>query len=471
LHGLQRGEEGVRALVVDDSAEGSSGLAEWLEGHGFTGTSVAASVAEAQQILERRAFDLVLLDLDLPDGNGLTLLEALDESPDSEVVIITGHGSIDSAVEAMRGGVIDYLTKPVDLKRLQRIVGKLRQTMELRQEVRSLRQELRELGRFGPMIGSSPAMQQVYDLISRVAPTSTTVMVTGETGTGKELVAQTIHQLSRRAAGPFLPINCGAVAPSLIESELFGHERGSFTGADRLRKGIFERAAGGTLFLDEITEMPLESQVKLLRVLETNTVSRLGGDEVIAVDVRVVAASNRDIRSAVKEGKLREDLQYRLNVFPIQLPPLRERGDDIELIAHYQLDRLNNESDQHKQLTPGASRRLRSRSWPGNIRELKNVIERAFIVAGEEIDEKAILVNEPADVEEMVPEGQVRIGIGSTIAEAERRLILATLARLDGDKKRTARTLGISLKTLYNRLNVYGSGSRSEAGPGNRESA
>jgi transcriptional regulator with PAS, ATPase and Fis domain len=295
-------------------------------------------------------------------------------------------------------------------------------------------------------------MQRVYDMIERVAPTDSTVLIVGETGTGKDLVAETVHQLSRRGRKPFLPINCGAVAPTLIESELFGHERGSFTGADRMRKGIFERADAGTLFLDEITEMPLELQVKLLRVLESGTVQRIGGETLHKVDVRLVAATNRNPKKAVTEGKLREDLLYRLLVFPIELPPLRERGDDLELLAQHFLGELNRQADGHKRVTDAALDRLRMHNWPGNVRELKHVMERAFIMAADVIDPECL----PADGGiPATAESDLGIEIGMPIAEAERRLVLATLERTSGDKKRAAEVLGISLKTLYNRLNAY----------------
>lgn len=308
------------------------------------------------------------------------------------------------------------------------------------------------------MIGASVAMQLVYDLLARVAPTSSTVLIAGETGTGKELVAETIHQLSRRSQQACVPLNCGAVAPTLIESELFGHERGSFTGADQRRKGIFERANGGTLFLDEITEMPAELQVKLLRILETGTTTRVGGDHPIAADVRVLAATNRDPARAVRDGKLREDLLYRLNVFPIEVPPLRERKGDIPLLAQSFLKRLNKDSETSKAFTPSAVDRLEQHHWPGNVRELKNAVERAHIVASDRIDADALpalgnLLMPPA-----VTTGQTadRSAVGSSLADVKQHLILATMEHCGGDKKRAAEMPGISLKTLYNSLAIYG---------------
>jgi DNA-binding NtrC family response regulator len=310
------------------------------------------------------------------------------------------------------------------------------------------------------MVGSSELMQQVYDLILRVAPTDASVLIVGETGTGKELVAQTLHELSPRAKRPFVPINCGAVPSGLIESELFGHERGSFTGAERRRKGVFEQADGGTLLLDEITEMPIDLQVKLLRVLETGTVVRVGGDQVNRVDVRVLAATNREPEKAVAEGKLRQDLLYRLLVFPIALPPLRQRDDDVTLLSHHFVDALNRRAHATKRFSEAALERLRSHAWPGNVRELKHVIERGFILTtGDEIGADSIRIEGDARQTLRAEDGsRLVVEVGASIREVEKRLILTTLERLKGDKKQTADVLGISLKTLYNRLNAYRAG-------------
>jgi two-component system response regulator AtoC len=440
------------ALIVEDSGSSQELLSEWLKQMRFGAIETRGTLVDAQAILVERSFDLVLLDLQLPDGSGLELLKQLEDHPDAEVVVITGHGTIDSAIDAMRGGAIDYLTKPVDLRRLQKIVTKSCRALELRSEVASLRGELRRMGRFGSMLGASAAMQRIYDLIVRVAPTSSTVLVVGETGTGKELVAETVHQRSRRSAEPFIPVNCGAVSANLIESELFGHERGSFTGAERKHKGVFERAHGGTLFLDEITEMPMELQVRLLRILETGSLTRVGGDEVIAANVRVLAATNRDPAKAVQDGKLREDLLYRLNVFPIEVPPLRERHGDITLLAQHFLENLNNVAGTSKTFTPAALERLELHPWPGNVRELKNAIERAHIIAGARIEPDALPLRSLA-LSASDPTGAP--GVGSSIAEVEQQLILATMARCNGNKTRAAEILGISVKTLYNKLGSY----------------
>ena len=379
--------------------------------------------------------------------------------------MITGQATAETAVDAMRQGVSDYLTKPPDFARVKMILANISRARAMKEEIGGLRGELRELGRFGPLVGSSPAMRKVYDLIGRVAPSDATILITGDTGSGKEMVAQTVHQMSGRAREPFVPVNCGAVSPTLIESELFGHERGSFTGADRVHKGYFERASRGTLFLDEITETPLELQVRLLRVLETSTVTRVGGNDAMRVDVRVIAATNRQPEQAVAAGKLREDLLYRLNVFPIHLPTLWERKEDVELLARHFLDGLNRQAGVTKEFTQAAIQRLRTHRWPGNVRELRNVVQRAFIMAEELIgvDSLPLGVTEGAGGasfggESCGGESCLHVKVGTSIAEIERRLILATLENVSGNKKKASDLLKISLKTLYNRLNQYRGG-------------
>ena len=303
--------------------------------------------------------------------------------------------------------------------------------------------------RLVPLVGHSPAMQKVHHLLACGARTSATVLITGETGTGKELIATAIHAQSGRSHQPFLPLNCGAVSAHMIESELFGHERGSFTGADRMHRGYFEQASGGTLFLDEIAETPLALQVKLLRTLERGVITRVGGTQSIAVDVRIVAATNRPIPDAVALGKLRSDLLYRLDVFPIHIPPLRDRGGDAELLADHFLGGLNAAEGTAKRLTPAFRRKVSQHSWPGNVRELKNAVERAFILS----EDDAIDVDLWPAAADAAPFTVLRLG--ASIAEMERALILSTLAHLDGDKNKAAATLKISVKTLYNRLREY----------------
>ena len=441
------------ALIVDDEELTSSTLAELLLSEGFS-AGTARSLAEARKLMALRRPDLVLLDLVLPDGNGMELFDDVEARASTEIVLITGHASLESSIEALRLGAADYLVKPINVSRLKSILSRVLRPQELRAEIHALRNELRSLGRFGKLLGASPVMQKVYDQIQRVAPTSATVLVTGESGTGKELVAETIHQISLRRKALFLPINCGAISPQLIESEMFGHEKGSFTGANRQRRGYFERAGGGTLFLDEITEMPLDLQVKLLRVLETGAFMRVGADDLIEADVRIVAATNRSPEQAVAEGKLREDLLYRLQVFPLRLPPLRERIEDIELLANDSLARLNEAEQTSKRFSPDAVQRLRAHHWPGNVRELKNVVRRAHIMSDAElIEPEAIPAEGSAARADAGPYVSVRVG--TPIAEVERRLIFATLEQCGGTKERAAEMLGISLKTLYNRLREY----------------
>ncbi len=452
----------MRALIVDDDPEFRASLALLVEREGFE-VLEAGTVDDARRILAETPPDVALVDLALPDGEGLDLVQ--DESIDDSVffVIITGHASIDSAVSALRDGAVDYLCKPADPSRLKSVLSHVARQHALRVEVSSLRGELRELGRFGSLIGRSKPMHDVYDLIARVAPTQATVFITGESGTGKELVAQTVHTMSKRRDRPFLAVNCGAISPNLIESELFGHEKGSFTGADRRRSGYFEQADGGTLLLDEITEMPIELQVKLLRVLETGVVNRVGSTTPVPIHVRVVAASNRDPQEAVADGMLREDLLYRLCVFPVHLPPLRERGDDVELLAEFFLAEVNRKEETAKRWSEPALRRLREFAWPGNVRELRNAVERAAILADDVIRPEDLPARGSASGASSIPsdpesDGDVavlRVRPGTSVAEVERRLILATLEQLDGDKKRAAELLGIGLKTLYNRLAVY----------------
>jgi len=470
-----------RVLIVDDDPGFQEAICAVVEDAGFA-FETASSVADARAVLEKNIPDLILLDLNLPDGKGMDLLEAVADTV-TEVVLITGNATIDSAVQALRQGAADYLVKPVDLARLRVVLGNIAARCELREQVESLRSELRGLGRFGPLIGASPVMQQLYDALSRVAPTDATVLLQGESGTGKELAAEAIHQMSRRRKQPFVPVNCGAISAQLIESELFGHERGSFTGASRSHRGFFERANGGTLFLDEITEMPIDLQVRLLRVLETANVTRVGAEEEIEVDVRIVAATNRDPNQAVSEGKLRQDLLYRLSVFPLSLPPLRERGADIGLLAESFLSQLNAAEGSEKTLTPAAMRALLGHDWPGNVRELKNAVERAFILAPGNVIEPScfpflgeaaatIPVAAGAESEPVAtpaaavaqPGPAVVLQPGVSIQEAQKRLILATLDACEGNKERAASILEISLKTLYNRLNEYKAADEGDGG-------
>ena len=459
------------ALIVDDDAHAADALAELVASQGFT-TACADSLQAARDLLGT-ATDIVLLDLVLPDGNGLDLLrEATGRNADTQVVVVTGHATLESSIEAMRKGATDYLLKPINLSQLRGVLSRVARP-DLSAEVKDLRSELRSLGHFGRLVGASEPMQRLYDQLSRVAPTGATVFITGESGTGKEIVAQTIHEVSRRRLRPFLAVNCGAISPQIIESELFGHEKGSFTGANRQHRGYFERAHGGTLFLDEITEMPMDLQVKLLRVLETQMVSRVGSDRPIDIDVRVLAASNRNPHDAVAAGKLRKDLLYRLQVFPLYVPPLRERSDDIELLALHFLTEINKQGRTTKAFTPAAIDRLKRYHWPGNVRELANAVQRASIMTdGDWITQVGLAPESTLSAD--FSGRSFQVGVGDRIDAVEKRLILATVQHTH-TKEAAAEILGVSVKTLYNRLRAYESGSDlardASAGPGSSNAA
>jgi DNA-binding NtrC family response regulator len=445
------------ALLVEDDAGFRTSLAALVRAAGFD-VQEAGGLAEARAALAATQPDLVLLDLELPDGHGLALKLEDDLRPDTPFVVVSGDGSARARRSAARSGAAEFLPKPVDPARLQAVLHGVLAGRSLRAEVADLRRSLRDAGRFGRLVGRSPSMQHVYDLILRVGPTSAPVLITGESGTGKELVAETIHDMSPRTGGPFVAVNCGAIPETLIESRLFGHEKGAFTGAEARTAGVFEQADGGTLLLDEIGEMPGELQVRLLRVLESESFTRVGGTEPIDVDVRVLAATNRDPRRAMQDGRLREDLFHRLNVFPIDLPPLRARPGDVELLAQHILQSVNETEGVAKRFDPRALAHIERHAWPGNVRELRNAVQRAWILADDVIRPELLpLPDAPAGSPAAAQEaGSVRIPVGSTVAEAERLLVLATLEACGGNKRKTASTLGISVRTLYTRLHAYG---------------
>jgi two-component system response regulator AtoC len=458
----------AHALIVEDDADAARMMAQLVANEGFS-AATAQSLREARRQMAMQQPDVVLLDLQLPDGSGMALFDEADLIGNSEVVLMTGHATLETSIQALRCGAADYLVKPVSARQLQGILSRVMKPSVLKDEVRTLHDDLRRTGRFGHLVGTSASMANVYEQIARVSVTSVTVFVTGESGTGKELVARTVHDLSRRRAKPFLAVNCGAISPNLIESEIFGHEKGSFTGAERQHQGFFERAHGGTLFLDEITEMPLELQVKLLRVLETGTFMRVGSTTPQETDVRVVAAANRDPAQAVLQGRFREDLHYRLNVFPIELPPLRERLDDLPLLVSHFLQEIGQREGSAKRATPAALDRLAQYRWPGNVRELRNVLQRAWVMStGPEITEQWLPRNVPltggmgaqagAGTVAASPagDGTIEVVVGTPLAAVERQVILATLNHYGHHKERTAAALGVSLKTLYNRLKDYG---------------
>lgn len=449
------------ALVVDDDQDAASTLRDLIAGERFT-VAVAQNLRDARRQISLQQPDIVLLDLRLPDGNGMDLLADPQLVANSEVVLCTGFANLETSIQALRLGAADYLVKPINLRQLQGVLSRIMKPAALKAEVDDLTAKLATKGHFGHLWGTSEPMQRIYQQISRVAGTGVTVFITGESGSGKEVVAQTVHDLSRRRKRPFLAVNCGAISPNLIESEIFGHEKGSFTGAERQHQGFFERASGGTLFLDEITEMPLELQVKLLRVLETGRFMRVGSTVSQEADVRIIAATNREPHKAVAQGKLREDLMYRLCVFPIELPPLRERLSDVPLLAGHFLTAIAEQEGHPRSFTPRALQQLTTYHWPGNVRELRNAVQRAYVMAtGDTIDETWLPRGEgaapppaPAPAAVAAPD-TVTLKIGTSIAEAERLLMLATLRHFNHHKERTAAALGISLKTLYNRLKEY----------------
>lgn len=434
-------------LITDDEPATRELIAEIAAEEGYT-VAQAGDVRQARIQVERQKPDVMLLDMQLPDGNGMDLWKRLALT-ECQVVFITGHSSVDSAIEALRCGAVDYLTKPLSLRRLRGILGELKTVSPNRSQATNGTGQ----DPFARIVGKSPAIQLLCAHIEKVAPTQATVLLVGESGTGKELAAEAIHLASTRHKKPFMAVNCGAISPNLIESELFGHEKGSFTGADRQHKGYFERADGGTLFLDEITEMSMELQVRLLRVLETGRFMRVGTHEEITTDVRVVAATNRNPEQAVAKGTLREDLYHRLSVFPLILPPLREREDDILLIGNHFLDALNQEYGTSKRFSDEARQAMLSYSWPGNIRELRNYVYRSYILADDVI--KGDFNSFSLDSHSAGWGTEITVPVGVPLADANRQLILATLKQCGGVKKAAAEMLGISLKTLYNRLDEY----------------
>ncbi len=379
----------MRILVVEDDAATRRGLEQLLTEHWETRS--VGSLEKARAIMEEFSPNVCIIDLQLPDGSGLDLIrETRSEASTREFIVLTGHGSIDTAVEAMKAGAADYLLKPLKPAQISVVLERLSEKIDLEREVDDLRSQLAHTGRFGSMVGKSESMQEIFRVIGRVAKSDAPVMIIGESGTGKEIAAATIHELSRRRAKPFVAINCGAISPSLIESELFGHERGSFTGADKRRQGYFELANGGTLFFDEVTEMSAELQIKLLRVLETKTFRRVGGNEELKVNTRILSSTNRDLQEAIKSGKLREDFYYRLNVFPLALPPLRERREDVSLLARHFLERIEErEKGGFRDFDPGSIESLNEYSWPGNVRELRNIVHRAYVLSNPPMIAKA----------------------------------------------------------------------------------
>ncbi|MEO8845595.1 MAG: sigma-54 dependent transcriptional regulator [Kofleriaceae bacterium] len=442
-----------RILIVDDEADARSALATLLRDEGYT-VEMAADGFKALPKLDEFAPDLLLTDLKMPGMGGMELMKrAWEKDPERVVVVMTAYGSIDTAVAAMRAGAADYLTKPINLDELLLVLERVLERRRLRAEAGQLRQRLAERRSVENIIGSSASMQRVFDDVLQFAPARASVLITGESGTGKELVAEALHQLSPRAKAPFVKLHCAALAESILESELFGHERGAFTGAAARRDGRFKQADGGTLFLDEIGDISPAIQVKLLRFLQEREFERVGGNETVKVDVRVITATNRDLRLMIKDGTFREDLYYRLNVVSIEVPPLRARATDVPLLAMHFVRKFATESDKVVTgFSADALGALTRYSWPGNVRELENAIERAVIVCRADVirPEDLSLANmwsSRGDGAPLIP--------GSTLAEIERYAILQTLEQTGGATSRAAEILGVSSRKIQYRLREY----------------
>jgi len=446
-----------RILIADDEDASRKGLKALLANAGYE----VQEAADGQEALEKAATfrpTVVITDLVMPGLDGLELLTALHkEVAYATVIILTGYGTVETAVAAMKQGAYDYLTKPVDIPRLRILIEKALEKGEALREVSLLRRRVQEVWGSGNLVGKGRAMQEVYRLIDLAAPTTAPVLISGESGTGKELVARRLHELSPRSKGPFVAVNCSAIPETLLESEIFGHEKGAFTGALERRAGCFELAHGGTLLLDEIAEMNPSTQAKFLRILQDGTVRRLGGKTELMLDVRVVASTNKDPVKAMKNGTFREDLYYRLNVVSIFLPPLRERREDIPLLIQAFIEEFNRKYErQIRSVDETVQQVLLAHPWPGNVRELRNAIERAVITC------EADLIAPRHFPQGFAAQGRgedasaVTLPLGITVDEAEKTLILKTLASVGNNKARAAEILGISLKTLHNKLHRYG---------------
>lgn len=440
-------------LFVDDKRETLSLVDEYLSYHGYSVTIVDSGL-KAFELVKERDFDIVLTDLRMPGFSGLELLTAIKKyRPEIEVIIITGYGSIESAVEALKLGCYDYIQKPIKFERLKILIDRIIEKKKLERENTLLKRRLEERSQYYELIGASHGMQKLYDLIDRISSnSSTTVMIQGESGTGKELVARIIHKKSDRADKPFISVNCGAIVEGLLESELFGHVNGAFTGAVRDRIGLFKAAEGGTIFLDEITETIPPLQVKMLRVLQEKKVRPVGDTKELEIDVRVIAASNNDLDEAVKSGILRKDLFYRLNVVSVKISPLRERKKDIPLLVNHFIDKFNSRGKRRiVSISPEAMDIMLNYNWPGNVRQLENVIERAFALGADEVIEAADLPSEIKRFGETLKTEKPAYAL----RENETILIKKALDKTDGNKAIAADLLGINITTLYRKIKKY----------------
>ncbi len=444
-------------LIVDDEKNIREGLGRALELEGYE-IHLAEDGRQGWNMVNNREIDLVIADLRMPEISGEELLKRITSSyPTVPVIILTGHGTIESAVEAMRNGAYDFVTKPVDLEHLGLLVKRALSNRELVLQHRSLQEEVERLNasqRVPNLIGKSTEMQRVLQLVQQVADTRASVLITGESGVGKEVVADAIHNISGRRNKPYIKVHCAALAESLLESELFGHEKGAFTGAVARKRGRFEMANGGTIFLDEIGEISQQVQIKILRVLQDKKFERVGGEQTLEVDVRIISATNKILKEEIEAGRFREDLYYRLNVVNIHVPPLRERKEDIPLLVHTFLEEFSRENNKNiEAIDKSAMQALHNYTWPGNIRELRNCIESAVVMAK---GEKLTLDDLPPHVAAGDETDYVKIEVGTPLEDAEKEVIQATLNRENGNKTRAAEILGIGRKTLHRKINEYG---------------
>ena len=462
-------DQQIRVLVVDDDESHAEAVAESLERVGYE-CVVAVTGREGLRLIEEQNFDIVLTDLIMDEVNGMEVLaKAKHELPDAEVVILTGHNTAKAAVLAMQAGATTYLTKPLDIIELRTVADKVSQSQRLARSNIELRRQLNEKFGFEGVVGNSPLMHSVVDRLRQIAPTSATVLITGESGTGKELVAKALHTNSPRRTKPFVALNCAALSENILESELFGHIRGAFTGADRERKGWFEHANGGTLFLDEVGDIPLSTQVKLLRVLESGEIVRVGTTEPVKVNVRLISATNRDLKEAIASGDFRQDLYHRLKVVSLNLPPLRSRREDIALLTETFVKQFaTSHSKPVTAMTPATRKALMTHPWPGNVRELKNVIESMVVVDFDgilDIDDLPEDLTSPGSDDlglNTGPTGSATGGgghlVGQSLEDVEKHFIAETLKLTGGNREETARMLGIGERTLYRKIKEYGLG-------------
>ena len=455
-------------LIADDESSTREALQDILRREGYQ-VFTAANGQECLTLLTTRDVDLILADLIMPEVNGLEILKSAQrQDPTLKVILITGYGTVETAVDAMRQGAYHYLTKPVKPKELKELVRRALGEQLLQRENQALKSRLDERFGFENVIGNSPAMERILELVRRIAPTRATVLVTGESGTGKELVAACIHQNSPRRKGPFIKVNCAAIVETLLESELFGHVAGAFTGAIRDKEGKFEAADGGTLFLDEVAEMSITTQAKFLRVLQEGEFERVGDVKVRKMDVRVLAATNKNLENLVAAGKFREDLYYRLKVVRVELPPLRERRHDIPLfVDHFLRELAERDGRKVDGLTPAVMEKLTFYPWPGNVRELKNALEGMVVTTAHRILDVSDLPSEILTYRE--PASNLQVPVGATLEDIEKEMIRRTMASTEGNRTKAAKMLGVSLRTLQRKLKVMESPESTDSSDEGRE--